>query len=463
MMCPCFRVVVSALKAINIGNSKIAFRVDSMTQIEGVSEEVQLGYVDKVRLFGKDARLFIISNATASFAFGISNVIFNLYMVEAGFSEDFLGFFLSISMFATAGIAILAGMLVDRRARKPIIFIASTIAFVALVIQYTTLNPTYLLLSQVMMGLVSAFNQVSWMPFITDLSSEEERAHLFGFSGGISLLSVLCGNLIGGYLPRVLLTMFGITSLFVAYQLTLWVSLAPQVISLLALVPMTRDKPSPSKFRIGFSNVTNRGFIAKYSSAVMTVGLGAGMIVLFFNIFFAQEFAADSALIGVIFGINTLVLAAGNFAAPALADRIGKVRTVVITEAFSIPFLLMISWAPYLYIAVIAYVMRTALMNMAGPVSGAFFMEGLAKEERATAMGVVRTFDSFVRGVAANIGGGLLAAGFYRVPYILVSGLYVASVIMFYIFFKTKEKELDRLRKMEVVVEPSEEERIEAT
>lgn len=244
-------------------------------------------------------------------------------------------------------------------------------------------------------------------------------------------------------MPGFLLTDLGIAiNLFWAYRFTLWFSLIPLLISGLLVIPMAKDQSVSRIPRIGFQNVRNWNFIGKFAGTVSTVGLGAGMIVLFFNIFFSQEFAADSSLIGVIFGINTVVLAVGNFLAPAMADRIGKVRTVVLTEALSVPFLLMISWAPVLWLAVVAYVSRTVLMNMGGPVSNAFFMEYLDKEERATAVGIVRSGDSFVRGIAANIGGMLLAAGMYRLPYILVSGLYILAVIMFYGFFRNKEMAL---------------------
>lgn len=405
-------------------------------------EEVKLGYIDRVRMFKKDGRLYIASNAMNSFAFGVSNVIFNLYMIEAGFGEDFLGFFLSVSMFATALIAIVAGILTDRRSRKTIVLLSSFISFSMVIIEYTSLDPMTLMLSQVLLGLSSAFSQVSWFPYITDLSTNEERAHLFGFSGGVALLSVLAGNLVGGFLPGWLIPVVGTqTVLFLSYRYTLWFSLIPMFIGGVLIIPMSRDTAGASVSTFGLQNVRNWGFITKYASTVTVVGLGAGMIVLFFNIFFAMEFAADSSLIGIIFGINTIVLAAGNFLAPAMADRVGKVRTVVLTEALSVPFLLMIAWAPVLYMAVIAYVARTALMNMGGPVSNAFFMESLEKEERATAVGIVRTGDSFVRGVAANIGGWLLAAGLYRLPYLLVSGLYVLSVVMFYFFFKGRETE----------------------
>jgi MFS family permease len=101
-------------------------------------------------------------------------------------------------------------------------------------------------------------------------------------------------------------------------------------------------------------------------------------------------------------------------------------------------------------------------MNMGGPVSNAFFMECLEKEERATAVGVVQTGDSFVRGVAANIGGMLLAAGLYRLPYILVSGLYILAVILFYGFFRNKELELE-VPQLEIVVEDRDEDDLEIT
>ena len=177
------------------------------------------------------------------------------------------------------------------------------------------------------------------------------------------------------------------------------------------------------------------------------------MIVMFFNLYFNGVFHVDTELMGIIFGLNTVVLATGNFIAPALSDRLGKVKTVLITDSLSIPFLFMLSWAPYLYMGVIAYVMRSVLMNMAGPVQVSFFMEGLTKEERATAMGVVRTGDSLVRGIASNIGGIMLAAGLYREPYMLVSGLYIVGIALFYIFFKKKEKELALLKAADLEIE----------
>jgi MFS family permease len=420
-----------------------------------LSEE-KLSYLSRVRLFKRDARLYIASSSIGALSYGISGVIFNLYLQDAGLSEDFIGFFLSISMFATAGIAFIAGSVSDRMSRKKTILRANVIAFLAVAVQYTVLDQTSLILSQVFIGLTGAFTQVSWSPYITEMSTDRERAHLFGFASGLSLLAVLAGNLLGGFLPGLFAGLMGISSgspLVIPYRFALWLSLIPNAISIMLVVPMTRDTPTDSRVRVALSNVRNWGFIGKYATTVAVVGLGAGMIVMFFNLFFANEFSASSELVGIIFAVNTVVLSAGNFLAPAMADRIGKVRTVVVTEALSVPFLLLIYSAPTIQLAVLGYVTRSVLMNMAGPVSNAFFMEGLVKEERATAVGVVRTGDSLVRGIASNIGGWLLAAGYYRLPYILVSGLYMLSIVLFYAFFKKKEEELKLMREAQVLVE----------
>jgi MFS family permease len=393
-------------------------------------------------------------------------VIFNLYLRDAGFPEDFIGFFLSVSMFATAAIAFVAGLFTDRSSRKKIILVANLIAFLVLVVQYTTLNPMGLIFSQIFLGLSSAFREVAWSPYVTGISSDRERAHLFGVGSGVSLLGVFAGNLIGGYMPHVFAGMLEVGSgepLLIPYRFTLWLSLIPSLIAILLISRMTTDTPSCTTARSALKHVRNWGFIGKYTSSIASVGLGAGMIVMFFNLFFTHEFPIDSQLLGLIFGVNTLILSAGNFLAPALADKIGKVRTVVLTEALSIPFLLTLTYADTLQLAVLGYVARNVLMNMSGPVSNAFFMEGLTKEERATAMGVVRSADSLVRAIAANIGGWLLALGLYRLPYVLVSGLYVFGIAVFFGFFRNKEREQELQKEIILSLEDDPESSIDVT
>jgi MFS family permease len=206
-------------------------------------------------------------------------------------------------------------------------------------------------------------------------------------------------------------------------------------IGALIIIPLSTDRVEGKRRRIGFGNIKNRGFIGKYALAWTVSGLGAGLFVHFFNLFFSLAFEADSTTIGIIFAINTIVMAAGNFASPAIVDRFGKLATIIWFQIFSIPFLLSLAWSPTLSFAIVGFVGRAFFMNIAWPVMDVFYMESLEKEEQSTAMGVINTGDSLSRAIGLNIGGGLLASGFLRVPYLLAGILYAISIILFVVFF----------------------------
>ncbi|MFW9981373.1 MAG: MFS transporter, partial [Candidatus Thorarchaeota archaeon] len=313
-----------------------------------------------------------------AFGYGINDVLFNLYLYEAGFGEDFIGFFLSISMFLVGGLAIFVGMVADRFSRKRMLLIGYTTTLTSIIIQYSTLTPLYLLLSQLLNGIGFAITGVCWQPYTVSVTTKRERVHVFSVRFAFFLVASLLGSLTGGFLPS-LWTYLGVaTDLLSAYRFSLWIALIPMTIGALTIIPMTTDKIPNTTTRFGFSNVNNRMFIGKYALAWTVSGLGAGLFVQFFNLFFSLAYSVDEATIGIIFAVNTIVMAAGNFASPAIVDRIGKLGTIIWFQVLSVPFLVVLSWSPVLYIAVIGYVGRALFMNIAWPVMDVFYMEGLA-------------------------------------------------------------------------------------
>ncbi len=419
------------------------------------SEWTDLGYMDKIRMISRDARLTAITWMFYAFAIGIHDVIFNLYLLEAGFTEDFLGFFLSISMFLVGFLAIPAGVIADRRSRKRILLGSAILTFISYFIQYSTLSPTLLIFSQMLFGLSSGFTGVVWQPYTISVTTEKERVHVFSVRFAFFLVANLLGSLIGGFLPQLWEGLGIATTTLEAYKYSLWIALIPQFLSVLTVIPMSVDKPETSQREITttrrsrlqfinryFGNIHHRRFIGKYALAWTVSGLGAGLFVHFFNIFFNITFGVDSATIGIIFAVYTLIVAGGNFVSPAIVDRFGKLGTIIWFQILSIPFLGILSWSPVLYIAVIGFIGRGLAMNIAWPVMDVFYMEGLDKEEQSTAMGVINTGDSLSRAIGVNIGGILLASGFLRAPYFLAIFFYVASIILFYWFFNRRGESL---------------------
>ncbi len=440
-----------------------------------IQEPVRLGYMAKIRMISRDARLTIISWMFLAFALGIHDVIFNLYLIEAGFLEDFIGFFLSISMFLIGILAIPAGVIADRHSRKRIIFAGGLATLIAYVIQYSTLLPSALLFSQLLYGFGSGLIGVCWQPYTVSVTTERERVHVFSVRFAFFLVASLLGSLIGGFLPTLWTVLGFATNLLEAYKYSLWIALIPLALSVMTIAKMTVDTPQenvcntkineiekPRRFYFVsrfFTNIRHRSFIGKYALAWTASGLGAGLFIHFFNIFFSSAFGADSATIGIIFAIYTLVIAAGNFVSPAIVDRVGKLGTIIWFQVLSIPFLALLSWSPILSIAVLGFVGRGLAMNIAWPVMDVFYMEGLDKDEQSTAMGVINTGDSLSRAIGVNIGGVMLASGFVRAPFAFAIIFYVASIILFYWYFGRNDK--TRIESLEVDIDGSENRRAE--
>ena len=401
------------------------------------AEPARLTYLEKIHLISRDARLTIGTWMAWAFGYGINDVLFNLYLLEAGFTESFIGFFLSISISLTGMTAIIIGMLADRFSRKRMLLLGYTVVLISVFIQYSTLNPVYLLLSQLLNGVGFGITGVCWQPYTVSVTTDEERVHVFTVRFALFLVASLFGSVIGGFLPSVWTGLGIAVNLLMAYRFSLWLALIPMSIGALIIIPMTRDVVEGPRNKIGFGHIRNREFIGKYALAWSISGLGAGLFVQLFNVFFSLAFSADSTTIGIIFGINTLVMAGGNFASPAIVDRFGKLGTIIWSQVLSIPFFITLAWSPILSIAVVGFVGRALFMNIAWPVMDVFYMEGLNKEERSTAMGIINTGDSLSRAVGLNIGGWLLGAGYLRLPFALATILYAVSIALFYYFFGT--------------------------
>jgi MFS family permease len=401
-------------------------------------EPVKLSYADKLRLMSPDAKKTIIGWMLAAFAFSIHETLFNLYLLELGFSEDFVGFFLSIQVFVTGAFAIFAGIMVVRLSKKWVMVGTSILFMISYTVLYTTTDITLMLAAQALLGISFALVGVSFQPYTMSVTTEEERVHVFTIRFALFLCASLMGYLIGGFLPTLWTNLGFATDLTSAYRLSLLTGVIPLVLDVFVALSYTTDKPQMkqgSRFLL-----KNGRFIGKYALAWAVTGLGAGLFLHFYNIYFSEVFSLDSAAIGVLFALNTLALAMGNFVSPELVDRFGKFWPIVVLNLLSVPLLLIQSWSTFLPFVLVGYVGRNLCMNMAWPVMEVFFLEGLEKDEQSTAMGITSTGDSVARGIGLNIGGMLLAGGMFGVPIALAAVVYLTGGLMFYAFFRTSNE-----------------------
>jgi predicted MFS family arabinose efflux permease len=82
------------------------------------------------------------------------------------------------------------------------------------------------------------------------------------------------------------------------------------------------------------------------------------------------------------------------------------------------------------------YIVRAMLMNMANPLSDAFLMGIVTKEERGLASAINSIVWRLPHSATTVVGGILLGMGLYSEPFFLASLFYAVSVALFYVLFR---------------------------
>lgn len=119
------------------------------------------------------------------------------------------------------------------------------------------------------------------------------------------------------------------------------------------------------------------------------ISWGAALLIPYLNLFFKGRFAVSDGLLGLIFAGLNITTGAAALVGPAISARIGKIRTVALTQALSIPFLLALGFVPLLGPAVVAALARGALFNMGTPLYDAFAMERTEEAARPAVIGLI--------------------------------------------------------------------------
>jgi len=173
----------------------------------------------------------------------------------------------------------------------------------------------------------------------------------------------------------------------------------------------------------------------------MTVGLGAGMTIPFLNLYFKNQFNLESQMIGIIFASAQALTVLGALLGPLLAKKYGLIKTVIITQIISIPFLYILGFTYFFPAVLSAFLIRNALMNMSGPLSSNFAMEVVSPEDRPITSGLLSVAWLATWGLTANIGGMLIEKYGYQIPFACTIFFYIISSLLYWKLLRPIEKQ----------------------
>jgi len=192
------------------------------------------------------------------------------------------------------------------------------------------------------------------------------------------------------------------------------------------------------------SNALDNGFalpkkslamIAKYSLFMTVVGLGAGLIIPIFSLWFFIKFRYDETVLAPLNTIATAATALAGLLAPRLADWLGDIPSIILENGVATVALFLMPSTNSFAILSLLFIVRQFLMNMSSPIMSSFYMGHVDPNEMASASAISTTAWNLPNSITPAVGGYLMESVSVDLPLYLCGTTYAFSLLLIYLFF----------------------------
>ncbi|MFQ5977970.1 MAG: MFS transporter [Candidatus Heimdallarchaeota archaeon] len=163
----------------------------------------------------------------------------------------------------------------------------------------------------------------------------------------------------------------------------------------------------------------------------LIIGMGAGMTIRFFPIFFYEVYDWLPIAVQLIMGLVGLATATTSFWAQRFSQKhgIGRVWMIFIVQGLAILCLIALIFYPPVLILIPIFIARGSLMNASQPLSRSILMDHTPRRHR----GVISSASAISWGLfwnmSAALGGFLIGIGGYRLVFAITAGVYVIGTL----------------------------------
>ncbi|HXU28244.1 MAG TPA: MFS transporter [Bacteroidia bacterium] len=374
-----------------------------------------------------------------------------LYLNTLHYSKQEIAGFISFRFLGVFLLALPLGVFIKGKKVKPF-FYASCIGvpFFALCIIYFTeqANIPMIYASQLLWGASFTFIQIPILPFILRLSSQQNQTpsialsySTWSFAGIVSgiviaLLDYLNPNLFN---ERMVLIIFSILGFMGILML------------LLANINEGDFNTETPKEKTNYSLAQyDWGVIIKALIPTLIIAVGAGLTIPFISLFFQEVHGMDKGSFSVVSSIAAFLVAWGALLVPNIKRNVGYKIAVPATQSLAIVSLVALATTQYysyvsisVVIAVVCYLLRQPLMNMAGPMTTEIVMNYVGEKNQEIVSALTSAIWSgswFISGLLVQV---LFGQGFSFVNiFLLTALLYSVGVIWYMLLIRDYERKI---------------------
>ncbi len=189
--------------------------------------------------------------------------------------------------------------------------------------------------------------------------------------------------------------------------------------------------------------------ITKALIPTFIIAIGAGLTIPFIGLFFYKIHGLDSDKFAALSGFATLIVFFVVLFVPIIKEKLGYKLAVPLTQLIAIIALIVLAFTeliPFhyaMYIAIIAYIIRQPLMNMAGPMTSDIVMKYVGDKNREMVSALTAAIWSGSWFISSIIFQVLRKSGMqYVYVFLITSGLYFIGVFLYYLLIIDYEKKV---------------------
>lgn len=369
-----------------------------------------------------------------------------IYMEKVGFKDYESASFVSFRFLGVLLFAFPLGLFIKGRKLKPIFYVSSiaTPSLALLIIYAISIQQRELLyISLFLWGSSFIGIQISAIPYI--LRNAKKQTHTEAITLSYSTWSL--ANIFSG------LIIFGLKNMnpeLFDEKLILQIICSIGFIGTLFIfnIKHTEHLPILTKKRTDLKEFDWK-IIFKALIPTMVIAVGAGLTIPFVGLFFYKIHGLDSDKFAIISAFATLIVFSMVLYVPIIKNKLGYKLAVPLTQTIAIVALIVLAFTEIMpfkwavYIAIIAYVIRQPLMNMAGPMTSDIVMKyvGERNQEMMSALtSAVWSGSWFISSLIFQL---LRQLGLkYVYVFLITAALYFLGVLMYYLLILDYEKKI---------------------
>ncbi len=387
----------------------------------------------------REAKYLIYSAALPFVAYGMFYTDLSYFLTSVqGLSIPLMGLIVTVMGFTTFAASIPLGVAADKYGRKRLHIIGNVLASAIIAVFALTTNVAFLLIAAVVEGVAEAAFAASANALLAEKAEEKRRTSAYSLFGFVQSIAFGVGSLI---IPVVMI-FEGIGFTNREGHILLYVILAILSLSSTLFMFQISEPRRVKRHGVSWRNLLphkSKDPLVRYVLATGLIAFGAGMVVPLMTAWMGLQYGISDAISGPILGVSALVTGFATLTGPSIAKRIGLVRAITLTQGFSTVFMFAVPLSPGYISAGFTYSVRSFLMNMSTPLEQSMIMGIVVEDERGAASGINSALWSLPNALSSFVGAFLMSMNLLSAPFFLSGIFYVASIALFWYFFrKTK-------------------------